>query len=180
MPQQPFVVAPGASRAPGRIAVKVSGQDNGGAFAVLEVPTVAGAAPPLHVHHVENEWFYVLEGEYDIRVGDQVVRLKPGASAYGPKLIPHTWRDVGSAPGPPPGRQAPRHTRPSSRGTRWRSQGRRCRSRRPAIECRRVPVTPPSAGSVRLCASIRSFQVSIARSVSRAAAPKRSKAEDPR
>lgn len=99
MAQQPFFVSAGASRSSGRIAVKVSGRDNGGEFAVLEVPTVPGAAPPLHVHHIENEWFYVLEGEYDIRIGDQVVRLKPGASAYGPKLIPHTWRDVGSAPG---------------------------------------------------------------------------------
>ena len=92
---RPFAVLPGASRSPGKIAVKVSGADNGGAFAVLEVPTAKGAAPPLHMHHVENEWFYVLEGAYDVRVGDLVVHLTPGGSVYGPRLIPHTWRDVG-------------------------------------------------------------------------------------
>lgn len=82
-----------------KIAVKVSGKDNGGAFAVLEVPTAMGSGPPLHVHHVENEWFYALEGEYDIQVGDQVFHLKPGGSAYGPRMIPHTWHDVGQVPG---------------------------------------------------------------------------------
>jgi mannose-6-phosphate isomerase-like protein (cupin superfamily) len=52
-----------------RIAVKVSGDDTGGAMAVLEVRTAVDAGPSLHVHHVENEWFYALEGEYDIQVG---------------------------------------------------------------------------------------------------------------
>jgi quercetin dioxygenase-like cupin family protein len=48
-----------------KISVKVSGKDNDGAFAVLEVETETDAGSPLHKHHIENEWFYVLEGEYD-------------------------------------------------------------------------------------------------------------------
>jgi mannose-6-phosphate isomerase-like protein (cupin superfamily) len=100
-----FVVAPGGSRSrsnvasSGKISVKVSGKDNGGSFAVLEVATEMDAGSPLHVHHVENEWFYALEGEYDIQVGDQIYRLEPGASVYGPKLIPHAWHDVGVTAG---------------------------------------------------------------------------------
>ena len=94
-----FSVPPGGSRSAGRIAVKVSGKDNGGAFAVLEVPTAMGSGPPLHVHHVENEWFYAVEGEYDIQVADQIFHLKPGGSAFGPRMIPHTWHDVGRVPG---------------------------------------------------------------------------------
>jgi mannose-6-phosphate isomerase-like protein (cupin superfamily) len=97
-----FTVAPGESRSSdetGNIKVKVSGADNGGAFAVLEVSTAVDSGAPLHMHHVENEWFYVLEGEYDIQVGDRLFSLKPGASVYAPKLIPHTWHDVGETPG---------------------------------------------------------------------------------
>ena len=94
-----FSVPPGGSRSSGRIAVKVSGRDNGGAFAVLEVPTAMGSGPPLHVNHIENEWFYALEGEYDIQVGDQIFHLKPGGSAFGPRMVPHTWHDVGAVPG---------------------------------------------------------------------------------
>ncbi|MBZ5611708.1 MAG: cupin domain-containing protein [Acidobacteriia bacterium] len=105
MTQTPFTVPPGGSRSraklarSGKISVKVSGRDNEGAFVVVEVATDVDAGSPLHVHHVENEWFYVLEGEYDIQVGAQVHHLRPGASAYGPKLIPHAWHDVGATPG---------------------------------------------------------------------------------
>jgi quercetin dioxygenase-like cupin family protein len=105
MTQAAFAVPSGGSRSrskvasSGKISVKVSGKDNDGAFAVFEVASEADAGSPLHVHHIENEWFYALEGEYDIQVGDQVYRLKPGASVYGPKLIPHAWHDVGATAG---------------------------------------------------------------------------------
>jgi mannose-6-phosphate isomerase-like protein (cupin superfamily) len=97
-----FSVATGESRSAdeiGNITIKVSGADNGGAIAVLEVSTVVDSGAPLHIHHVENEWFYVLEGEYDIQVGDRLFNLKRGASVYAPRLIPHSWHDVGEAPG---------------------------------------------------------------------------------
>jgi mannose-6-phosphate isomerase-like protein (cupin superfamily) len=103
--QKAFAVPPGRSRSlskvasSGKISVKVSGKDSDGAFAVLEVATEMDAGSPLHVHHIENEWFYALEGEYDIQVGDRVFLLKPGGSVYGPKLIPHAWHDVGATPG---------------------------------------------------------------------------------
>src|SRR2546428_519161 len=67
-----FAVAAGGSRSSGRVTVKVSGNDTHGAFAIVEVPTAMGYGPPLHRHHVENEWFYALDGEYDIQVADSV------------------------------------------------------------------------------------------------------------
>ena len=100
MAQTPFAVPRGASRSTsGRIAVKVSGKDTDGAYVVLEVPTPPDAGPSLHTHRIENEWFYVLEGEYEIKVGEQIYRLEPGGSAYGPRLIPHTWHCVSTTPG---------------------------------------------------------------------------------
>ena len=97
-----FAVEAGSSR-PGksipvsgrRILVKVSGTDTGGGFALFEVPAAPDAGPGLHMHHVENEFFYVLEGELDVQVGTEIVRLGPGGSAYAPRLIPHTWQSVG-------------------------------------------------------------------------------------
>jgi len=99
MAQTPFTVSRGGSRSTGRIAIKVSGKDTDGSFAVLEVATPPDSGPSLHTHHIENEWFYVLEGEYDIKVGDQIHHLEPGSSAYGPRLIPHTWHCVSPMPG---------------------------------------------------------------------------------
>jgi mannose-6-phosphate isomerase-like protein (cupin superfamily) len=99
-PRQAFFAVPsGESRSAGKVTVKVSGRDTDGAFAIVEVPTPMGYGPPLHRHHVENEWFYALEGEYDVQVADSIFHLKPGGSVYGPRMIPHTWRDVGKAPG---------------------------------------------------------------------------------
>lgn len=98
-----FAVEAGASR-PGRsievsgrrILVKASGDDTGGDFALFEVPAVPGAGPPLHMHHIENEYFFVLDGELDVQVGKQVTRLKAGDSAYLPRMIPHTWQPSGN------------------------------------------------------------------------------------
>lgn len=43
------------------VTIKLTGQETGGAFALLETVTPPGAGPPPHVHHREDETFYVLE-----------------------------------------------------------------------------------------------------------------------
>jgi quercetin dioxygenase-like cupin family protein len=54
----------------------------------------AHAAAPLHVHHTEDEGFYVIEGSVTIHVGDESVTLGPGQHAFGPRGIPHRF-DIG-------------------------------------------------------------------------------------
>ena len=83
----------------GQLSVKVSGTDTGGAFAVFEVPTVPYAGPPLHLHHTENEWFYTLDGEHDFQVGDKIYHLAPGGNIFAPRMMPHTWQNVGDSQG---------------------------------------------------------------------------------
>lgn len=98
-----FAVEAGAGR-PGKvidmgrgrqILVKVSGDDTGGGFALVEVPALPNTGPALHLHHIENEFFYVLEGELDVQVGTEIRRLKPGGSAFLPRMVPHTWQPAG-------------------------------------------------------------------------------------
>ena len=94
---QPIFVPPDgnlSAASTGNIKIRMSGNDNGGAVAVLEMQTNTDDGSPLHVHHVENEWFYALEGEYDIQVGKKIFHLQPGGSIYAPKLIPHAFHDV--------------------------------------------------------------------------------------
>jgi quercetin dioxygenase-like cupin family protein len=71
--------------------VKISGADTNGEYGLLEVTVRKGEGSPWHVHPEEDEWFYVLEGEFTVYVGDQRLSLPAGAFAFGPKGIPHTF-----------------------------------------------------------------------------------------
>ena len=57
------------------------------------------SGPPLHVHRHETEIFYILEGLFEITLGDRTVEAPAGAMAVGPRDIPHTFRNVGPTPG---------------------------------------------------------------------------------
>jgi quercetin dioxygenase-like cupin family protein len=63
-----------------------------GVLGAIEVASPGGAAPPLHVHHREDEVFYVLEGDYSIFVGDDVIPGRPGTWVWGPRDVPHGYQ----------------------------------------------------------------------------------------
>src|ERR687898_3098996 len=71
--------------------VKISGQDTGGEYGLVEVTVRAGDGSPWHVHPDEDEWFYVLDGEFTVYVGDARLSLPAGSFAFGPKGVPHTF-----------------------------------------------------------------------------------------
>lgn len=74
------------------IAVLTSAHDTNGVVGVLEVRGPSGAVPPLHVHHREDEAFYVLEGDYSVYVGDGVTEASPGTWVWGPRDVPHGYQ----------------------------------------------------------------------------------------
>ena len=49
------------------------------------------AARLLHVHHNEDEWFYVIEGELTLWVGGETIVAPAGSFVYGPRDVPHTF-----------------------------------------------------------------------------------------
>jgi mannose-6-phosphate isomerase-like protein (cupin superfamily) len=69
-----------------------------GDHTVLEMLAPAGDQPPLHLHHDDDEGFYVLEGEVSFWVGEQQHLLRAGQFALGPKGVPHTYRVTGAEP----------------------------------------------------------------------------------
>jgi mannose-6-phosphate isomerase-like protein (cupin superfamily) len=73
-------------------------EHTGGLFSLLELLTPPGAAPPPHVHEDSDETFHVLEGEYEIVLGDQVHEAGPGTTVYGPRGLRHGFRNVGEGP----------------------------------------------------------------------------------
>ena len=71
--------------------VKISGATTNGEYGLVEVTVRAGEGSPWHVHPDEDEWFYVLAGEFTVYVGDERLLLSAGSFAFGPKGVPHTF-----------------------------------------------------------------------------------------
>lgn len=78
---------------------KVSGSDTAGYWSMFEAHWSMKGGPPLHVHQIEDEWFYVIEGEYVVQVGDERFSLTPGDSLLAPRKVPHTYAHLGDGPG---------------------------------------------------------------------------------
>jgi mannose-6-phosphate isomerase-like protein (cupin superfamily) len=53
---------------------------------------------PLHLHHNDDEAWYVLEGTLVVRVGDDEVQASSGSSVYVPRGTPHTYWNPGPGP----------------------------------------------------------------------------------
>ena len=96
-PQQPAPIALGPNQGESlwflgsHVSIKASAETTAGRVAVIEHLSPRGAGSPLHVHHREDEWFYVIEGELTLWVGGQVINAPAGSFVYGPRDIPHTF-----------------------------------------------------------------------------------------
>ncbi|WP_010162156.1 cupin domain-containing protein [Sphingomonas sp. PAMC 26617] len=78
---------------------KVLTDDTAGALFVLEQANSQKGGPPRHLHHGEDELFFVLEGDYVVEVGEARHWLAPGDCVLGPRGIPHAWAFAGTTPG---------------------------------------------------------------------------------
>src|SRR5438874_6636536 len=61
-----------------------TGDQTQGRFALIDALTRKGNCPPRHIHHKEDESFYILEGEITAWIGDQTIRGTPGTLIFGP------------------------------------------------------------------------------------------------
>ena len=81
------------------IDFKVSTLDTNGGLFVVEATDDTKGGPPRYLHHEQEEWFYVIESEYTIEIGDERLRLGPGDSVLAPRGVPHVWAHVGEGTG---------------------------------------------------------------------------------
>ena len=65
----------------------------------LRTPSMPKGGPAWHLHIDQDEWFYAVEGEFLIEVGQERFRLKPGDSLLAPRRVPHVWAYVGDVCG---------------------------------------------------------------------------------
>jgi mannose-6-phosphate isomerase-like protein (cupin superfamily) len=87
--------------------VQIDGEQTGEAYNLVELSARSGDMPPLHVHHRDDETFYVLEGEMTLFLGDRLIAVSHGQAALAPAgRASHLPRRVRT--GPVAGDQQPR------------------------------------------------------------------------
>jgi quercetin dioxygenase-like cupin family protein len=71
--------------------IKAAAADTGGQMTIVEVTEHPGAEAPLHVHHRDDEGFWILEGDVTFEVGDETIEASAGDYVFGPRDIPHRF-----------------------------------------------------------------------------------------
>lgn len=66
--------------------------DTGGRVSVTEIRMYQGGEPPVHVHHGEDEAFYVLDGHLTYSLGDTLFDAPAGTFVWAPREVPHGFR----------------------------------------------------------------------------------------
>lgn len=79
--------------------MRSTSETTNGAFGLIEHWSMPpGFASPYHVHHLEDEAFYVLEGELVFVCDGKWIKGGPGAYVFGPREIPHGFKVIGTTP----------------------------------------------------------------------------------
>ncbi|MDP9047658.1 MAG: cupin domain-containing protein [Bacteroidota bacterium] len=78
----------------GRFDCKLSGKDTGGALCIYDTVRHEKGGPALHIHHQQDELFYVIKGEFIIKVGEDTFNLSAGDFAFAPRKTPHAFAKI--------------------------------------------------------------------------------------
>ena len=78
--------------------LRATRQTTNGAFGLVENLMPPGFASPYHTHHLEDEAFYVLEGDMAFVCDGNWTIAGPGTYVFGPRNIPHGFKVLGDAP----------------------------------------------------------------------------------
>jgi len=66
---------------------------------LFESTRVKEGGPSHHYHFDQDELWYVLQGEFLIKVGDTIHHAKAGDTVFGPRLVPHSFAKIGEVEG---------------------------------------------------------------------------------
>ena len=101
-PNRPFYRAVDTGPAfwgPGdRYTFLATGAETNGAYFQVEAFVPPGGGPPPHIHHREDETFYLVEGELEVRLGDETISASAGDFVNIPKGTPHAFVNRGQTP----------------------------------------------------------------------------------
>lgn len=72
--------------------LKISSEDTDGELLLFEQTGLTPkGGPPLHIHPFQDEFFYIVEGNYQFQVGDEKYNMNPGDTIFLPRNIQHAF-----------------------------------------------------------------------------------------
>jgi mannose-6-phosphate isomerase-like protein (cupin superfamily) len=71
----------------------------GGALGLFRQTIALKSGPPAHIHRAEDEFFYVVSGEFNFKLGDRIVSAPARSIVFVPRGTVHTFQNVGTEPG---------------------------------------------------------------------------------
>jgi quercetin dioxygenase-like cupin family protein len=71
--------------------IHATGKETDGNYSMVELYATKEGEVPWHIHHNEDEAFYILDGEMTFYIGDKMVKGKTGDCVFAPKGIPHRY-----------------------------------------------------------------------------------------
>jgi quercetin dioxygenase-like cupin family protein len=100
-PKKGFKVSAGNDRSQeelhimgGKFNCMISSDDTNGELLAYNTVRSERGGPAFHFHHSQDEWFYVISGEFIAQVGEDKFSLKAGDSVFAPRKIPHAFAKV--------------------------------------------------------------------------------------
>jgi mannose-6-phosphate isomerase-like protein (cupin superfamily) len=80
-------------------STKVASTDTDGDLYVFESSRLKEGGPSFHLHYEQDEYWYILQGEFLFKVGEETFTAKAGDSVFGPRGVPHAFAKVGPVEG---------------------------------------------------------------------------------
>ena len=78
---------------------KVSTKDTDGDIFVFESTRMKEGGPSFHLHFEQDEFWYVIHGEFLFKVGEETFTAKAGDTVFGPRQVPHAFAKLGAGEG---------------------------------------------------------------------------------
>nr|MDT0662558.1 cupin domain-containing protein [Micromonospora sp. DSM 115978] len=77
-----------------RYTIKAAAGDTGGSFGVMEAIVPPQSGPPMHIHHKEDEAFYIVDGRFEIADHERELVADAGSFIWLPRGGPHRFRNI--------------------------------------------------------------------------------------
>lgn len=81
------------------ITVKIAGNETDNAYSLFELNVPPNVGAGLHIDKNWDEFWHVMEGTFAFTLDGEQIQLSAGGFAFGPKGIPHSFKNVGETTG---------------------------------------------------------------------------------